>query len=383
MKKRVWLKQLRISRGLTQDAVATKAFIDRGFYAQIENGTRDPSMLVAGNIANALGVHPQIFFMEHFRPSSTGSEGSYVIYAQCDLDIRYTWLWHPFKDIQCYVGKRDDEISWNDGTAELVYLKKQVILQGVALEKVMAFPYKGRLIPCLARGEPLFDPNDRIIGVHTALTCMPSLLSSIQTVKSVEPRDVLRGHMLYFFSSKEAYLDRLYEYITDGVDYGYQLWIVESTDTYQRVRDRLVANLHRDQLKNIHYFDNEVVFAPYEEFSEQYIDDYFEGRMAHTLEHGIPLRTWARVLWKKEQHGAFDKLNRWETHMDEIVSRLGISSVCTYDATELPASFQTTLLRNHEYFMTDHELVYSPLYARNTRSGIIPSLAMLAQSRRD
>lgn len=66
--RREWLIQLRKSQRLTQEQVAASAFIDRGYYSQIENGKRDPSPTVGYNISKALDFDPMLFFqyqLEH------------------------------------------------------------------------------------------------------------------------------------------------------------------------------------------------------------------------------------------------------------------------------------------------------------------------------
>ncbi|SES91953.1 DNA-binding transcriptional regulator, XRE-family HTH domain [Salinibacillus kushneri] len=62
--KREWLIQFRKSNKMTQEQVASFAFIDRGYYSQIENGKRDPGITVAINISKALGFDPFMFFQE-------------------------------------------------------------------------------------------------------------------------------------------------------------------------------------------------------------------------------------------------------------------------------------------------------------------------------
>ncbi len=52
--KRIWLKELRKQKNLTQGDVAFKATISRIHYTLIENGTRNPSSEVAGKIAKFL-----------------------------------------------------------------------------------------------------------------------------------------------------------------------------------------------------------------------------------------------------------------------------------------------------------------------------------------
>ena len=86
----------------------------------------------------------------------------------------------------------------------------------------------------------------------------------------------------------------------------------------------------------------------------------------------IPIRTWAHVEWK-EQEDIFSKLVNYEDVADQGLCSAGTISVCAYDGTQISASLQNQLLRNHEYLMTDHGLVKSNLYKK--RTDIIPSLS--------
>lgn len=56
----IWLQELRGTE--TQDSIASKAGISRSAYANIENGNRKPSVIVAKRIANALGFNWTLFF---------------------------------------------------------------------------------------------------------------------------------------------------------------------------------------------------------------------------------------------------------------------------------------------------------------------------------
>ncbi|MRG87585.1 helix-turn-helix domain-containing protein [Salinibacillus xinjiangensis] len=64
--KREWLIQFRKSKEMTQEKVASDAFIDRGYYSQIETGKRDPGINVAINISKVLDFDPLMFFQEQF-----------------------------------------------------------------------------------------------------------------------------------------------------------------------------------------------------------------------------------------------------------------------------------------------------------------------------
>ena len=68
--------------------------------------------------------------------------GSPVIVAHVDRELRYTWVHNPHPDFhpESMMGKRDDEIAVNDGTRQLVQLKRRVIETGVTAREEIAFP---------------------------------------------------------------------------------------------------------------------------------------------------------------------------------------------------------------------------------------------------
>ncbi|WP_216827414.1 helix-turn-helix domain-containing protein [Alkalihalobacterium elongatum] len=168
---RNWLREIRKEKGLTQDEVATKAFINRAFYTQIENGSRNPSFEVAKNIANTLGINPSAFFTREFsEPFQLALKNSPMIIAHCDLELRYTWIYnpHPDFDTDSTIGKRDDEIAINDGTLKLMELKQEVIRNGRKVKKKICFPLSTGDHYYYVYGEPLFDSNGEITGAVTA-----------------------------------------------------------------------------------------------------------------------------------------------------------------------------------------------------------------------
>ena len=56
------LKQLRIAKNLSQEAVAHLADLDRTYISNIERGDRNVSIIVIEKLANALDVKIESFF---------------------------------------------------------------------------------------------------------------------------------------------------------------------------------------------------------------------------------------------------------------------------------------------------------------------------------
>jgi signal transduction histidine kinase len=92
-----------------------------------------------------------------------------IILAHIDLDLRYTWIYNPTPDFDpaSLLGKRDDEISENEGTLQLVELKRKVIETGSAACKQITFPLSGGNQTFDISAQPLKDDSGRVIGATT------------------------------------------------------------------------------------------------------------------------------------------------------------------------------------------------------------------------
>lgn len=52
------MRELRMAKGLAQEALALRAEVDRGFMGHVERGERQPSLIVILKIAKAIGCSP-------------------------------------------------------------------------------------------------------------------------------------------------------------------------------------------------------------------------------------------------------------------------------------------------------------------------------------
>jgi len=66
---REWLINLRNIKGFTQKEVSAMCGISRSFYADIEQGTRNPKPLTAQDIGKVLGFDWTLFFERNGRDS--------------------------------------------------------------------------------------------------------------------------------------------------------------------------------------------------------------------------------------------------------------------------------------------------------------------------
>ena len=59
---RIWLKNIRVEKGLTQQEVASSGDFARTYYTMVEQGKRKPSVDIAKSIAKVLDFKWTLFF---------------------------------------------------------------------------------------------------------------------------------------------------------------------------------------------------------------------------------------------------------------------------------------------------------------------------------
>lgn len=118
------------------------------------------------------------------------------------------------------------------------------------------------------------------------------------------------------------------------------------------------------QQKNIHHIDNYLFYRCYGDFHIHNIVEHFSEILDPFSDENINIRTWAHVEWK-EQDDISRKLEEFEDLADSSINEIGLVSVCAYNVGDVSASLQTTMMRNHEYLMTDKEFVRSSLYGKS------------------
>lgn len=59
------IKSLRLNAGLSQEALALEAEIDRTYISQLERGVANPSLIILFRISNVLKKELKIAFLEH------------------------------------------------------------------------------------------------------------------------------------------------------------------------------------------------------------------------------------------------------------------------------------------------------------------------------
>ena len=85
------IKEIRIERGLTQEELADRAELSKGFISQVERNLTSPSIATLEDIVLALGTDFGTFFSEEEKPQVVFNEDDY--FEKDDADGNYSIEW--------------------------------------------------------------------------------------------------------------------------------------------------------------------------------------------------------------------------------------------------------------------------------------------------
>ncbi|REE57454.1 PAS domain S-box-containing protein [Paenibacillus taihuensis] len=183
------------------------------------------------------------------------------------------------------------------------------------------------------------------------------------------------GHILYIYEDPQRYVENAVSFILTGLEQGHHLFVIDNQSMIDQIRSNLMRSLPLEQFGDIHFFDNHVFYGAYGDFHYDTILNHSDEIFAPFKDQPISIRTWAHVAWK-DQAEILGKLKHFENQSDHKVHAMKLVSVCAYNGNEVSASFLNMMLRNHEYLMTDQELVSSSLYAKS--DAVFPSMSVLS-----
>lgn len=86
------LKQLRLELGLTQEELANRCELTKGFISQLENNVTSPSIVTLDNILEVLGTNLSDFFNDSEENANVFSEEDFYVKYDEELNHEVKWI---------------------------------------------------------------------------------------------------------------------------------------------------------------------------------------------------------------------------------------------------------------------------------------------------
>lgn len=86
------IKELRVAKGLTQEELADRAELSKGFISQLERDLTSPSIVTLVDILQCLGVSVSAFFAEYKVEQVVFSDEDYFEKEDSDLKNKIEWI---------------------------------------------------------------------------------------------------------------------------------------------------------------------------------------------------------------------------------------------------------------------------------------------------
>lgn len=148
------IREFRLQRGLTQEDLASRSELTKGYISQIENDISSPSISTLIDILNVLGVTPQRFFAEQKEEKIVFSKADY--FESVNGDGVNIWL---IPNSQKNEMEPIILILPENGSSDIRYPFEGeefgYVLEGKVMITVGDYSYKAK------RGEAFYIPGDK------------------------------------------------------------------------------------------------------------------------------------------------------------------------------------------------------------------------------
>ncbi|WP_147803263.1 ATP-binding protein [Alkalicoccus halolimnae] len=171
------------------------------------------------------------------------------------------------------------------------------------------------------------------------------------------------AHILYMFDDEERYMDHAVDYIAEGILKKQKIIVVESKSFLGKLKDKLLEKgLPLQKLKKITYVENDELYSSASDFNASNSYENLLNLLEPNFAGNDATRIWGQVL---VQGNAISELRKYECACDDLLGEKHVISVCSYNALTCSSFIQNEMLKVHEYFMTDEQIVKSPLYSED------------------
>ncbi|WP_162920100.1 MEDS domain-containing protein [Paenisporosarcina cavernae] len=169
-----------------------------------------------------------------------------------------------------------------------------------------------------------------------------------------------QGHVYYRYSSNQIYIERLKEFIADGIQQNQSILIIDNMRNIPILEGLLKKEFPTAGPQEIHLVNNYDFYLSNGDFNTSTILDHFEKELSR-FNNSKEIRSWAQVEWSSTTPDT-EKAEEFESYADEYILDQKMLTVCAYSTQRLTERLHETLASTHLHLLTDTSYEISPLY---------------------
>ncbi|KAB7667130.1 MEDS domain-containing protein [Bacillus sp. B1-b2] len=164
-----------------------------------------------------------------------------------------------------------------------------------------------------------------------------------------------KSHIFYSFEVIEQYIEDAIFFAIHGIKKGEYILFIENDRLFPLIYKKLELKLDKYELEKIHHINSLDFYFFNDDFHTPTIIKYFSNYLSPFLTNNKLIRTWAHVEWGNAKE-IIKKIEEFEMEADRFVSEEKLLSVCAYDKGRLSNEMINSLMKSHQYYMTDYEI---------------------------
>ncbi len=165
------------------------------------------------------------------------------------------------------------------------------------------------------------------------------------------------AHILFVFNQVDHYVQIAADYLSDELNRGTQVLLVENDRIYPMILKRLKESVCEQKLLNLKRENTFDFYYEQESFNPDSIYNHFLDKVRPYVEKGERIVTWGHVEWGNDLTSK--ELISYERRIDQLLKTMSVISICAYDADRLSQRALESLVAVHDIHIKDNKVVKS------------------------
>jgi MEDS: MEthanogen/methylotroph, DcmR Sensory domain len=177
----------------------------------------------------------------------------------------------------------------------------------------------------------------------------------VDLTEEINNYDSKNVHILLVFNEVKQYVQMAANYLSDELNKGSHVLLVENDRIYPMILKRLEDNVCDQKLLNLKRENTFDFYYEQESFDPDSIYNHFQESVSPFIEKGNRIVTWGHVEWGKDLDS--NKLICYERKLENFLQNMSVLSICAYDKDRLNTDTLESLVSVHDMYINENEII--------------------------